>query len=420
MRVVTDSMPHLETVSLGVWVDVGARHEPVDLHGVSHMLEHMAFKGTARRSAREIAEAVENVGGQMNAYTSRECTAYYVQLLKNDVPLAVDILSDILLNSVFDDAELQREKAVIIQEIGQAHDTPDDLVFDMLQEVSYPEQALGRSILGTADAVEAIGRGGLRDYMASHYSADKMVLAAAGGVEHDQIVALAEQAFAALSSGKTKSGSVDTGVGAVRGANFAGGDRRAMRDLEQVHIAFALDGVTYDDPDYIAAQVSSAVLGGGMSSRLFQEVREKRGLVYSIFSFASSYRDGGQFGVYAGTGSDQVAELIPVVAGEMGGLAGRAVPDEVARAKAQLKAGTLISLESSSSRCEQIARQILVYGRVLTIEELVERIDEVDEARVEKVTARVLGSSPPALAAIGPLAALPDYDFIADRFSYRV
>lgn len=408
LRVVTETVPHLESATIGVWADVGARHEPEEINGVAHMLEHMAFKGTARRSARAIAEEIEAVGGYLNAYTSREHTVYYARVLKDNVALAVDLLSDILLHSTFDPDELERERHVILQEIGQAHDTPDDLVFDLLQEASYPGQAMGRPILGTAQTVSAMGRSDLDGYLKTHYRADRLVVVGAGRIEHQALVEMVANTLGSV-PGQPRP--------AAAAALYNGGERRLARDLEQVHLTLAFPGVSYGDPDYFAYQVYATVLGGGMSSRLFQEVREARGLAYSVYAYAQSYVDGGGVGIYAGTGPAEVAELVPVIAQEMHALTVTANEPEIARARAQLKAGLLMSLESSSSRMDQIGRQMLVYGRVLPIEEIVAAIDAVDAAAVHKVAARTLSAAPLTLAAIGPLSQLESYDAIRRRFA---
>lgn len=408
LRVVTETAPHLESATIGVWADVGARHEPEEINGVAHMLEHMAFKGTARRSARAIAEEIEAVGGYLNAYTSREHTVYYARVLKDNVALAVDLLSDILLHSTFDPDELERERHVILQEIGQAHDTPDDLVFDLLQEASYPGQAMGRPILGTAQTVSAMGRSDLDGYLKTHYRADRLVVVGAGRIEHQALVEMVANTLGSV-PGQPRP--------AAAAALYNGGERRLARDLEQVHLTLAFPGVSYGDPDYFAYQVYATVLGGGMSSRLFQEVREARGLAYSVYAYAQSYVDGGGVGIYAGTGPAEVAELVPVIAQEMHALTVTANEPEIARARAQLKAGLLMSLESSSSRMDQIGRQMLVYGRVLPIEEIVAAIDTVDAAAVHKVAARTLSAAPLTLAAIGPLSQLESYDAIRRRFA---
>jgi predicted Zn-dependent peptidase len=407
LTVVTGAMAELETASIGVWVDAGARHETAEVNGVAHMLEHMAFKGTERRTALDIAQEIEAVGGHLNAHTSREHTAYYARVLKEDVALAVDILADILQHSVFDEEELNREREVVVQEIHQAHDTPDDIVFDRLQEIAFPEQSLGRPILGTAELVTGFRRATLTGYMAEHYRAPRMVLAAAGRVEHDDVAALAEGGFAEVD---TESRS-DAEPGRYRGGDF-----RERRDLEQVHLTFGFPGVAFEDPDFYPLQVLSTVLGGGMSSRLFQEVREKRGLAYSVFSFSASYVDSGLFGIYAGCGQRQVEELVPVLCDEVGKVAETAAETETNRARAQLKAGLMMSLESSASRCEQLGRQMQVYGRPIPAAEIIERIDAVDAAAVRAAAARLTRDQALSLAAIGPVAQLESYDGIAARF----
>jgi predicted Zn-dependent peptidase len=376
-----------------VWVGIGARHEMPELNGASHMLEHMAFKGTHRRSAQDIVNEVEAVGGQINAYTSRENTAYYLRVLADDVGLAVDILADILQNSIFDADELERERAVILQEIGQCFDTPDDLVFDQFQEAAYPHQALGRSILGTNDNVRTLDRDTLADYMAGHYGADRMVLAASGKVDHAEILRLAEDAFGAMEA---------LGVAVPEAATYQGGHHGERRELEQLHLVFGFDGLAYGDPDYYTMGALSSLLGGGMSSRLFQEVREKRGLVYSIYTFNSAYKDGGLFGLYAGTGADKVAELMPVVMDELAAIGETVRPEEIARVKAQVKAGLLMAMENTRARAERLGQHMLVFGRPIPVEEIVQRIDAVDGAAIGDLAQRIFTGAP-TLAALGPM-----------------
>jgi len=408
LTVATDAMPQVETAAIGVWVNAGTRNERPEINGIAHLLEHMAFKGTARRSAARIAEEIEAVGGHLNAYTSRESTAYYARVLKEDVPLAVDILADILQNSTFDEDELARERAVVLQEIGQAHDTPDDVIFDHFQATAFPEQPMGRPVLGTAEIVGAMPRTALVDYLGEHYRAPRMVLVAAGAVDHDAIVTLAEAAFATLGT------EADDGREPAR---YAGGDYREHRDLEQVHLLFGFKGISYDDPDYYAVSVLSTLFGGGMSSRLFQEVREKRGLVYSIYSFASSYLDDGLFGVYAGTGTDQLGELVPVICNEFSALTGSVGDDELHRARTQLRAGLMMARESTGARCEQLAQQLQVYGRPVPTEEIVEKIDAVDAAAITGLAERLI-SGRMVVAAVGPTDGLESYDAIAHRLGH--
>lgn len=407
LRVVSDDMAQLKTATVGVWVGGGARDETVDGHGVAHLLEHMAFKGTERRSARAIAEEIEAVGGHLNAYTSREQTAYYARVMAADSALGLDILADILQHSTFEAAELERERTVVIQEIGQVNDTPDDVVFDYLQEVAYPGQLLGRSILGTESSVGGLTQAHLRGFMAARYRAPQMVLVGAGAIDHDRLVALAAEAFAGLPPAP---------AAGLSPARYGGGEFRDARDLDQVHVALAFPGVAYDDPDFYAVQVYATLLGGGMSSRLFQEVREKRGLCYSIFAFAGAFLDGGLVSVYAGTGENEVAELVPLVAEQILATTESVRADEIARAQAQLKVGLVMSLESSSARAEQLGRQMLIYGRPLDIDEVMGRIDAVDIAAVRRAARRMLTAGRPSLAAIGPLARLESYDRVAARF----
>jgi predicted Zn-dependent peptidase len=406
LRVVTHRMDSVETVSLGAWVAVGARHERAEINGVSHFLEHMAFKGTKTRSARAIAEEIEAVGGQLNAHTSRELTAFHATVLKADVEVAVGIIADILQNSVFDEAEIARERVVIAQEIGEARDVPDDAVFDAFQSTAFPDQAMGWPILGSEENVAAMRRATLVEYMGAHYGAARMVVAAAGNLDHGRFVASVERAFASLGP---------VAANGVARARYGGGETRVERELEQVHLVLGFEGLPYADPHFFALSVMSMALGGGMSSRLFQEIRESRGLVYSVYSFAAPYTDTGLFAVYAGTGEEQLAELVPLLCGEVAKAADGMTEPELGRARAQLKAGMLMSLESTAARCEQIARQLHVFGRVLDIAEIVERIDAVDAPAVQRVAARILAGKP-TLSALGPVDTLESYDAIAKRF----
>ncbi len=406
LRIVTDDIDVVETVSMGAWISVGTRHEEPELNGISHLLEHMVFKGTERRSARQIAEEIEDVGGHLNAYTARENTAYFARVLKEDVELAVDIIADIVQNATLDPEELERERAVIIQEINQSQDMPDDLIFDKFQETAFPDQPMGRPVLGVAALVQAMQRGTILDFKNSRYRASAMVVAAAGKVTHERFVELVESAFSGLESGAQPGGEA---------AAYKGGDFLGKKDLEQVHLVLGFEGIAFDDADYYPLVLLSTLLGGGMSSRLFQEVREKRGLAYSIYSFAANYADGGLFGVYAGTGRDDVAQLIPVVCDELNKMREGPQAAELARVRAQLKASTLMSQESTSTRCEQAARQLQIYGRPIPISEIIARIEAVEAAAIGRVAGRIL-QSPPTLTALGPTDKLEPIERIAERF----
>ncbi len=411
LRIVTDRIDTVDTVSLGLWVDVGTRHEAPEINGAAHFLEHMAFKGTERRSARAIAEEIEAVGGHLNAYTSRESTAYYAKVLKEDVPLALDILADILLHSSFDPAEFERERAVILQEIGQANDTPDDIIFDHFQECAFPDQAMGRPTLGSAEIIRRLAREAVIAYLRDHYGAARMVLSASGNLGHDQFVDLADRLLSAMPAIGANGRAVTT-----EAARYVGGEHREGRDLEQLHLVLGFPGLALGDPDYYAASVLSTAFGGGMSSRLFQEVREKRGLVYTIHSFAHSYHDGGLFGIYAGTGETEAGELVPVLCDETMRLADGFSPVELARAKAQMKAGLLMSLESTGARCEQMAQHMLIHGTPFDPADMVRRIEAVDDAAVGRVVAG-WRTAKPTLAALGPVGQLEDFERLSARLA---
>jgi predicted Zn-dependent peptidase len=397
--VVTETMPRVETASFGVWVDAGARYEAPEVNGVAHMLEHMAFKGTAKRTARGIAEAIEDVGGSLNAYTGREHTAYYARVLAEDVPLAADILSDILLHSTFDAEEFEKERHVILQEIGETLDTPSDLVFDQFQEAAFPGQAIGRSILGTEPVIEKLPRESLQAFVDAHYGPEALIIAASGKVEHEAIVAIAAERFGRLPRRPRP---------VAEPSRYEGGEWLTGRDLEQVHLCLGLEAMAYTDDDFIPLQVFSTALGGGMSSRLFQEVRENRGLCYSVFSFTGLHKDSGLFGIYAGTGEADVPELIRVIAGEVRDLAAGIGEAELARAKAQLRAGLLMAQEGCFSVCEDLAKQWLCFGDYLTPQELAAKYAAVTKDDIARVAGRLLRNPKATVAAIGPSGGLPD------------
>ena len=405
LTVVTDAMAHLESASLGVWVGAGSRDEREDEHGVSHLLEHMAFKGTKRRTARQIAEEIEAVGGDLNAATSVETTAYYARVLKADVPLALDVLSDILADPSFDPAELKREQNVIVQEIGAVEDDPSDLVFEYLQEKAFPDQAVGRSILGTPDSVCGFRPDDLRGYLARNYRAPDMYVIATGAVNHTSVVADVERRFASFTA--------PAGPEPLP-AKFGGGSHVERRDLEQAHIAFGLEGLPQRDPSLYSLHIFSSVMGGGMSSRLFQEVREARGLCYSIYCYHAPYSDTGFFGLYAGTDSKTAPELMQVVIDELRAATENVTEAEIARSKAQMKAGLLMALESSSARAEQLARQMFAWGRPMPLAEIVAKIEAVTVESVRQAGRLLIARSRPAIAALGPGKGLESAATIAE------
>ena len=408
MRIVTEHMPGLHSAALGLWIGAGGRHETQAQNGIAHFLEHMAFKGTTTRTAAQIAEAIEDVGGYINAYTSREMTAYYARILEADVDLALDVISDIVLNPVFEDREIEVERGVILQEIGQALDTPDDIVFDWLQEAAYPGQPIGRSILGPAERVGAFTRADLSDFVAAHYGPERIILSAAGAVDHDRIVRAAERIFGHLAPGDT---------GAIEHAAFRGGERREVKRLEQVHFTLGFEGPAHRDAELYTAQIHASALGGGMSSRLFQEARERRGLCYTIFAQAGSYADTGLLTIYAGTSRAQIGELARVTIDEMRRMADGVTEAEVARARAQMKAGMLMGLESPSSRAERIARLLSIWGRVPTVEEAVAKIDAVTAGAVRDFSVGMAERGSAAMALYGPVARAPSLQSLTERLA---
>ncbi len=408
LTIATEAIPHLESVALGVWVNSGSRSERVDEHGIAHLLEHMAFKGTSRRSAWDIASQIENVGGEINAATSVETTAFYARVLKNDVPLAVDMLADILMNSRFDEEELEREQNVILQEIGAAHDTPDDIVFDRFTETAFRHQTIGRSILGTPETVKSIRSEDLHRFLQQQYGADRMVVVATGAIRHDEFVREVEKHLAGFRARST--------ARPLQYASYVGGDYRELRDLMDAQIVLGFEGRAYHVRDFYASQILSLLLGGGMSSRLFQEVREKRGLCYSIYAFHWGFSDTGLFGVHAATGAGDIAALTPVILEELKRVANRIEPEELERARAQYRAGLLMSRESAASRASQIAKQLLLFGRPITLEELLDRLSLITTERLTDLAGRLF-SGKPTVAAIGPVGNLESYESISEHLS---
>jgi predicted Zn-dependent peptidase len=370
----------------------------------------MAFKGTKTRSALQIAEAIEDVGGYINAYTSREMTAYYVRVLEDDVALGLDVIADILLNPVFDPAEIEVERGVILQEIGQTNDTPDDIVFDWLQEVAYPDQALGRTILGPTERVSSFSRDDLNTFVGEHYGPNQMILSAAGAVDHDKIVAQAEALFGHLSA-------ITRPTNLIQPAAFRGGERREIKDLEQVHFALALEGPNYRDPAIYTAQIYASVMGGGMSSRLFQEVREKQGLCYTVFAQAGAYEDTGLTTIYAGTSAEQIEQLANITMDEMKRAADDMTAEEVARARTQMKAGLLMGLESPSNRAERLARLMSIWDRIPTLDETIGFVDGVTTGDVKAFAADIATNPGAAMALYGPADAAPTLEALKARLA---
>ena len=403
LMVATERMPEIATATLGVWVGTGSRHERPHEHGLSHLIEHMAFKGTARRSARQIAEDIENVGGDINAATSVEYTSYTARVLGENVDVALDVLGDILINSAFDPGELAREKGVILQEYAAVEDTPDDLIYDAFMETAFSGQAVGRPILGTPDTIKSFDEATIRAFLAREYTPGKMVLAAAGDVDHARIVDMAERHFGgmlAIAPQQPESG------------RYTGGERRISRKLEQANLVLGLPGLSFKDPGYYAVHLFAHMLGGGLTSRLWHEVRETRGLAYSIDSFHWPFSDCGLFGIGAGTAGSDVRELMDVTLACMAQATHDISEIELVRAKAQMKVALLTALETPGGRIERVARQLLSWGRVVASEEIVRKVDALEVEHVREAGRRLLQGAP-TLAAIGPIKELPSLEGIA-------
>jgi predicted Zn-dependent peptidase len=390
-----DYIPHVETVSIGVYTSVGSRFEAnTAQNGIAHFLEHMAFKGTTTRSAEDISREIEDVGGYMNAFTSRESTAYYIRVLKEDLPLAVDILSDIMLNSTFVQDEIERERGVILQEIGMYNDTPDDAVFENFQTLAFPDQPLGRNILGTVQTVSDMSRADFIDFTGAHYHTGNMLISAAGNISPDDLMPLLEEKFKALPQGKKSS---------FDAASYKGGTKTERRDLEQANIVLGYQGQARGTNEALALDIWTNAVGGGMATPLFQEVREKRGLVYSVYAFSSGFSDTGLFGVYAGCGENNVNEVLSVTRDVLADQSENLTEEGFNRAKTQMRAGLRMSLESIESRMNRIASSYFVHGKYRTMEQILASIDAVtmDDAMA---AAKHMLKTPETLSLLGAIS----------------
>lgn len=407
LKIVTEAMPHVASVSINVMVNAGARNETEENNGVSHLLEHMAFKGTSTRSAKDIAEQFDNIGGQLNAYTSREQTSFYARVLETDVDLAVNILGDIIHNSTLPEDELKREKKVVLEELQGAKDDPDDVVFDKFQAKAFAGHPLGRSILGTEENVERLTREEIKNFMDRHYRPGNITISAVGNVRHEVIAEKISSVF-----GKSSSPSDIYNPDAF----YVGGEECVDMDFEQIHLAFGFPACSYHDEDYYLLQLLSSILGGGMSSRLFQEVREKRGLAYTISTFTSSFRDVGNCGIHAVTSPGGVKELTKVVFDELGNFVATISEEELRRAKNQLAANVIMAQESPSYKSEELARNVICYGRAIPHTEILEKIRNASVRDIKRVAKRIFKPKGITLSAVGPSAGLIKFDSAKDGF----
>ena len=395
LRVATIATPGVETVTVAIHAEAGSRHETAAANGVAHLFEHMVFKGTATRSARAIAEQIEDVGGQLNAWTSRDTTVFHARLLARDLPLGLAILADMLTAPLFDGEDLLREKDVVLQELGEARDTPDDIVFDHLQEAAFPGQALGRSILGSEASLAALTADDLRGWLAAHYAPPRLTLVVAGKTDHDAVMRLAEKALP---------GNGTAPAPAPETAAFASGVFTDTRRFEQTQLTAGYPSPGHHDPHHDAAALFTLAVGGGMSSRLFQEVREERGLAYSISAAMTAYADGGMMSVHAATARKDAARARALIDKVLFDTAAGLDAAELARAKAQGVAGLLMALEGPQGQGDYLARQLLVHGRWVPPAEVVARIEAVTVEAARAAGAAMLAHTP-ARAEIGVGAA---------------
>ena len=399
LRLLTERMPHVRSVSIGVWLARGSRHEPSEQSGIAHFVEHMLFKGTTTRSAEDIAQTIDSIGGQMDAFTAKEYASYYIKVLDEHLPLAVDVLADIVMRPAFSDEDILREKRVVLEEIKMVEDTPDDLVHELFTEHFWRNHPLGRPILGTRDTVESLTVGGLRSYFTDAYSAPNLIIAAVGNVQHDQVRDLVARAFEGLPlTSSPLSEQPPRVVPAVVIRN---------KELEQSHVCLGTNGYQQDHADRHVSYVLNTILGGSMSSRLFQNVREKRGLAYAVFSGLSSYRDAGSMTIYAGCANDAVSELIDVVVAEI-----RRVKDEIMseaelrRAKDHLKGSLMLSLESTSSRMSHLARQEIYFDHQFSLDDTLEGVERVSRDDVQRVARDLFSGGALAVTVLGAVNGL--------------
>jgi len=396
LRVLTETMPAVRSASIGIWADVGSSLEKRDVRGISHLVEHMLFKGTARRSAREIAEAMDGVGGNLNAFTDKETTCYYAKVMDRHVPLAMDVLSDMFLHSAFDPDELAKEQKVVLEEIKMYEDSPDELIHDLFLQRMWRGSNLGDPTIGFDDTVVAMTPQDLRAHMRAHYAPDSIVVAAAGNVEHDAFVELVDRHFASF-SGTSVPHAPDS-------PELTPGTLIRHKDSEQAYVVAGTRGLSVRDERRYALSILDTILGGGMSSRLFQEIREKRGLVYTVYSFQAAYRAAGLFGVYAGTSPENVQACIDLIAEQLRGM--REVPvgdDELHLAKEHIKGSLTLSLESTSSRMIRLGRNEFALGRNVEPEEIERRVDAVTAGDVRELAAELFTPQDLGLCIIGPV-----------------
>jgi len=398
MRLVTEAMSHVRSVTVGVWVTRGSRHESDDESGVAHFVEHMLFKGTTSRSAREIAQTIDSVGGQLDAFTAKEYAGYYIKVLDEHLPVAIDLLSDMLLRPALAPGDVLKEQQVILEEIKMVEDAPDDLVHEIFAQQFWPKHPLGRPILGTPATVESFDQDVLRGYFQRMYVAPQLLITVAGHIEHAQVRDLIAKAFASVSA--------TAGESATTPPMPAGGVVHRQKDIEQTHVCMGTPAYHQAHQDRHALYVMNTILGGSMSSRLFQHIREDRGLAYSVFSTITSYSDAGMVTIYAGCANDKVAQVVDLALAELREMRETAVPgDELKRAKDHLKGNLVLNLESSASRMSHLARQYILFGRQYSLDEMTKAVDAVTADDVRRVATDLFTDAALAATVVGPASA---------------
>jgi predicted Zn-dependent peptidase len=396
IRVVSETVTHVQSVSLGIWVGVGSRDEERDVRGITHFIEHMLFKGTGRRDARQIADEIESRGGSLNAFTDKEYTCYYAKALAEHADIVMDVLTDMLRHSALDSEELGREQNVVIEEIKRYNDTPDDIVHDLFAQTLWKTHPLGRPVIGTSKTVAALDRQDLVDYLSTHYTPDRIVVSASGNVKHADIVALAEKSLGDMCGSTYRRRPIRPPVA-------SGQDKRTRKRTEQVHFCYGSPAFSQHDDDRYALTILDTVLGGNMSSRLFQEIREKRGLAYSIGSYSVSYDEGGIFTVYGGTSPDTFDQVLDLTRVELEKVKREGLTeDEVAKAKTQIRGALVLGLENMSSRMMRMGKSLLYFDRVIPLDEIIHKINGVTHDDLGRISNTLFDESQLTLAAVGP------------------
>ena len=402
LRVAVDEIPHLQTVAIGVFVKTGSRNESLAINGISHFLEHMAFKGTKTRTAKQIAEEFESIGGYINAYTSREKTVYYVKVLKQHTEFAIQFLADILQNSTFDSQEVEKERGVILQEVAMTYDTPDDIIFDYFQEQAFPKQPLGRSILGKVKNIKTFNQQHFQNYINSQYNYQNMAIVASGSIKTTEVVNWVDKYFNQLNSNIIEK---------PKKPKYAGGVVKKVKKLEQVHLVLGFEGLSQNDPKFYTQQILAMILGSGMSSRLFYEIRENLGLAYSVYAFNSCYSDSGIFGIYGGTSAEKLDLFLQATKQELQKICQNITDAEMQKVQTQFLAGLAMAKESTNARMQRIGNDILDYNKIYTDQELIEEFNSNTKLDVNNLASQIFAGSP-TLAVLGEVK---NFNFDSDN-----